>query len=292
MHPAPSIILFSTLSGLGFGLLVFLGVGAIQPVGPAAAAFHGIGLGLAVAGLVSSTFHLGRPERAWRSFTQWRTSWLSREAWAAVGALLAASLFALTAVLGAPVPLLGLLSAALCLLTVLCTAMIYASIRAVPRWHHWTTPATFLLWCLGGGAILAAQTWLAAMILLAAGVLQVATWRRGDDAFAALGQTVGTATGLGARVEPLERPHTGESYLTHEMVFRVGRRHADRLRLIALLLAVVAPTFLLLLVPSHAAGLVALLCFAAGILAQRWLFFAEAEHTVGLYYGAPGGRTT
>ncbi|MGR3541917.1 MAG: dimethyl sulfoxide reductase anchor subunit family protein [Hasllibacter sp.] len=291
MHPAPSIILFSTLSGLGFGLLIMLGLGVIQPAGTAAAVFHGIGLTLAVAGLISSTFHLGRPERAWRAFTQWRTSWLSREAWAALAALGAAFLFALTAVFAQPVPILGLASAALSLLTVICTAMIYGSIRAVPRWNDWTTPALFVAWCLGGGAILAGQTWLAALLLLVAGLLQAHAWRRGDGAFARLGQSVGTATGLGRDVRPLEAPHTAGSYLTHEMVYRVGRKHADRLRLIALTLAVLVPVFLLILVPSHLTGLIALASFAAGILAQRWLFFAEAEHTVGLYYGAPGGRT-
>ena len=87
MHPAPSVILFSTLSGLGFGFLAFLGWGALQPSGWVAFFLWALGYGLAVAGLLASTFHLGNPKNALKAFTQWRTSWLSREAWASVATL-------------------------------------------------------------------------------------------------------------------------------------------------------------------------------------------------------------
>ena len=82
MHPAPSVILFTSLSGLGFGLLVFLGIGALVPTGWVAFVFFAIAYLLAVGGLLASTFHLGHPERFLKAFTQWRSSWLSREAWA------------------------------------------------------------------------------------------------------------------------------------------------------------------------------------------------------------------
>ncbi|MGB2893464.1 MAG: DmsC/YnfH family molybdoenzyme membrane anchor subunit, partial [Albidovulum sp.] len=88
MHPAPSVILFTTLSGAGFGLLFVLATGAVAVFGLEAFLLWGLGYLLATAGLLASTFHLGRPERAMRAFSQWRTSWLSREAWAAAGALL------------------------------------------------------------------------------------------------------------------------------------------------------------------------------------------------------------
>ena len=80
MHPAPSVIIFTSLSGLGFGLLTFLGFGMPAPTGLVAFVFFAIAYLLAVGGLVASTFHLGHPERAIKAFTQWKTSWLSREA--------------------------------------------------------------------------------------------------------------------------------------------------------------------------------------------------------------------
>jgi DMSO reductase anchor subunit len=78
MHPAPSVIIFSTFSGMGFGLLIFLGFGMPDVTGFSAFAFFTIAYLLAVGGLISSTFHLGRPARALKAFSQWRTSWLSR----------------------------------------------------------------------------------------------------------------------------------------------------------------------------------------------------------------------
>ena len=87
MHPAPSIILFTTLSGLGFGLLIWLGVDPTPPTGWVAFAFYAIAYALALSGLAASSFHLGRRDRALKAFRQWRTSWLSREAWMAALAL-------------------------------------------------------------------------------------------------------------------------------------------------------------------------------------------------------------
>ncbi|MBE0555030.1 MAG: dimethyl sulfoxide reductase anchor subunit, partial [Rhodobacteraceae bacterium] len=89
MHPAPSVIVFTTLSGLGFGYLACLGLGAVEARGLAAFLLWALGYGLAVGGLMASTLHLGNPQRAWRAFSQWRTSWLSREGCAAVATLLA-----------------------------------------------------------------------------------------------------------------------------------------------------------------------------------------------------------
>jgi len=115
MHPSPSVIIFTTLSGLGFGLLIFLGLG--EPVVTAWTAFwfFVIAYALSVGGLLSSTLHLGHPERALKAFTQWQTSWLSREAWAAVAALLVMGLYAFLAVFfGLRVAALGWLGARRC----------------------------------------------------------------------------------------------------------------------------------------------------------------------------------
>jgi DMSO reductase anchor subunit len=290
MHPAPSVILFSTLSGLGFGFLAFLGWGALTASGWTAFFLWALGYGLALAGLMASTFHLGNPRNALKAFTQWQTSWLSREAWASVATLLLLAPVALSDIFGLGLPpILGQVGGLLALVTVFTTAMIYTQIKAVPRWHHWLTPVMFLAFALAGGAMLSGLDW-APVPLLAVGVALLAVWHVGDGAFARAGQTLGTATGLDQLGLPsvLDPAHTAGNYLKREMIFVVGRRHAAKLRKIALALASVIPALVLLL-PLGLWGIaLAGVLHLAGALAARWLFFAEAEHVVGLYYGARG----
>jgi DMSO reductase anchor subunit len=290
MHPAPSVIIFSTLSGLGFGFLAFLGWGALQPSGWTAFLLWTLGYGLAVGGLMASTFHLGNPKNALKAFTQWRTSWLSREAWASVATLVLLAPVALSGIFGFGLPpVVGQVGGLLALVTVFTTAMIYTQIKAVPRWHHWLTPVMFLGFAVAGGATLSGRAW-APVLLLAVGAVLLALWRVGDEAFAKAGQTMGTATGLDRLGLPsvLDPAHTAGNYLKREMIFVVGRKHAAKLRKIALALASVVPALVLLL-PLGAWGIVlATALHLAGALAARWLFFAEAEHVVGLYYGARG----
>jgi len=290
MHPAPSVILFTTLSGAGFGFLALLAAGLVGASGWAAFALWALGYGLAVGGLMTSTFHLGNPMRAWRSFSQWRTSWLSREAWASVVTLLWLAPLALADWLGFDWPRAwGLVGAVLCLLTVVSTAMIYTQLKAVPRWNHWTTPASFLAFALAGGAVLAGAGVWAALALAVLGAAMLAQWQIGDGRFAAVGASLGSATGLGAigQVRVFEPPHTAPNYLMREMIHAVGRRHAAKLRAIAFGLAVVLPLLAVLALPGGiATTALAALSHLLGSLAQRWLFFAEAEHVVGLYYGA------
>ena len=166
MHPAPSVIIFSVLSGLGFGLLAYLGVGFVKPAGWLAFFWWGLGYGLAIAGLLAATFHLGNRRNALKAFSQWRTSWLSREAWAAVATLLIFAPVALSDWLGFGWPRgLGYLGAALALFTVFTTSMIYTQIKAVPRWNHWTNPVMFLGFAIAGGAVLAGQGWAAYLLV-------------------------------------------------------------------------------------------------------------------------------
>jgi DMSO reductase anchor subunit len=288
MHPAPSVIIFTVLSGLGFGYLAFLGT-LLHPEGWTAFALWGLGYALAVGGLLASAFHLGNPQRALRAFTQWRSSWLSREAWVSVLALVALAPLALSDWLGLCLPrALGWLGAGLCLLAVLCTSMIYAQIRAVPRWHHPSVPALFLSLSVAGGALLAGQETVALPALALAGAAMGWHWWQGDGAFARAGSSLGTATGLGRIGAPavFELPHTGSNYLMKEMIHVVGRRHAHKLRGIALLLAVLAPFAIALAGLGPVTTALSVTCYLTGAFAQRWLFFAEAEHVVGLYYGA------
>ena len=290
MHPAPSVIVFTVFSGAGFGLLAYLGFGVFAVSGGAAFALWGLGYGMAVAGLLASTFHLGNPQRALLAFTQWRSSWLSREAIASVAALVCLAPMALSDWLGLGLPRgIGFPGAVLCLATVFTTSMIYAQMKTVPRWRHWLTPAMFIGFALVGGGILALPVWAAAFGCLALGAVLAAVFARGDGAFAAAGATLGTATGLGTLGKPsvFEQPHTGGNYLMREMIHVVGRRHAAKLRGIALVLVAVLPALALLL-PEAVARPSAFGLHILGALVARWLFFAEAEHVVGLYYGQRG----
>ena len=287
MHPAPSVILFTVLSGAGFGYLAFLGLGAAA-TGWTAFWQFALGFGMAVTGLVASTFHLGNPQRALLAFTQWRTSWLSREAWLSVAALLVLGLYGAGAIfLGARLPLLGALGAALALVTVLATSMIYAQLKTVPRWNSPLTPVLFLTAALSAGAILTGQAHLAALMLAGLGLVQWAAWRLGDGVFATRGHSLASATGLGGlgRLRLFEGPHTGSNYLLNEFVHQVGRRQAAKLRVIGILSMSVLPALALALLP--AVPLVIVSAFALhllGMAVSRWLFFAQAEHTVRLYY--------
>lgn len=287
MHPAPSVILFSVLSGAGFGLLAFLAVGAALPAGWVAFLWWGLGYGLAVLGLLASTFHLGHPERALKAFSQWRTSWLSREAWASVVSLGLCAPLALSDWLGLGLPRgLGAVAAAAALGTVFTTAMIYTQLRTVPRWHQPLTPVMFLTFALTGGAILSGHAVAPAACALLLVVL-LAHWHLGNASFARAGQSLASATGLGAigRVTVFEQAHTADNYLMREMIFVVGRKHALRLRAIALILSCLVPAIALALLPAAIGLPLAGASHLVGAAAARWLFFAEARHVVGLYYG-------
>lgn len=108
------------------------------------------------------------------------------------------------------------------------------------------------------------------------------------------GSTTASATGLGApgKVHLFAAPHTAENYLQREMGFVIARKHAVKLRRIALLLGFLLPILLCLLaaqlpvLPAFLLLVLAVVANSAGVLTERWLFFAEARHTVMLYYGA------
>ncbi len=301
MHPAPSIVLFTVLSGLGLGQMAWLGLG----LGPDGGLFRwlacALALALAGAGGLFSTGHLGRRENAWRAFSQWRSSWLSREACLMVAAMAAFGLYAAIWCLGG-VRLwgLGLGAAALSVATIHSTAMIYAQLKAVPRWSVAPTPALFLVTGLTGGLLATgavaglvgkavAGGWIALALVLGA---VVAVWWQTSAAGAgrgSQGSSAETATGLGfmGRVRSFEAPHTGSNYLLREMAYEVGRKRAFELRRLGAVLGYLAPLVLALLGLIFGGWLMALALAAhvAGMLALRWLFFAEAEHVQALYYG-------
>jgi sulfite dehydrogenase (quinone) subunit SoeC len=312
MHPALSVIVFTVASGAGYGLLALLGFGAAIGTMPGSRIFGAVAMGLALAlvtgGLIASTRHLGHPERAWRAVSQWRTSWLSREGLLALAAYVPALLFGLLWLLGqapfAPWRAFGLLTGLLAVATVFATGMIYASLKPIRQWANGWTVANYLMLALASGAV-----WLAALsrlfarpvphielvalaLLIAAYLVKLVYWRVIDSGRPIA--TSGTATGLAAlgRVRLLEPPHSGSNYLLDEMGFRIARKHAERLRQFAVLFAFCVP-FLLFVVAlllgrwgAALAEAAAAIVMLGGLLIERWLFFAEATHTVTLYYGA------
>ena len=317
MNPSFSVVALTTASGTGYGLLAWLGILNALGVLPASRSYGVvsivIALALSTAGLLASTFHLGHPERAWRAISQWRSSWLSREGVLALFTYLPALGFAAAWWFAAPQAtatiVLGLLAALCGLATVCSQAMIYATLKPIRQWYNGLVLPNLLMLALFSGGV-----WLSGLvawwnteavdipvaIAIVAGVIaclvKLRYWRGIDG-----GRPVATmesATGLGSigTVRSLEAPHTEENYLLREMGFAIARKHAGRLRNIALVLGFAVPVVLLLLglllsAPASAVvTTIAGLAVLPGIYVERWLFFAEATHTVTLYYGRTEAR--
>lgn len=310
MHPSFSVIFFTTLSGLGYGLWIW-SASALLHYGSQRGVHYLMPLALGVlpvtVGLLSSVFHLGRPARAWRAFSQWRSSWLSREGLLAVLAYLPWAFIVWSALFGQGVPVWAMKVALLALLllslaVLACTAMIYASLKPIPAWQHWAVLPSYLGFALLTGGLAAATVYavsewpgrvaqygLPALALLM-GALKWRYWRDIDreplpaDRASALGLPAGRQASV------FERPHTEANYITREMGFVLARKHGRRLRLIALLLFAVLPAALGILAFLPASGPSALLlglataCALLGAIVERWLFFAQARHLVMLYY--------
>ena len=189
--------------------------------------------------------------------------------------------------IGAGLLVCTMIGAILSLGTVFTTSMIYAQLKTVPRWYMPLTSPLFMALSITGGALLAGQVSYAIPFLIISAGIQIAYWIMGDKRLAASGTTMETATGLGhiGKVKAFEPPHTGSNYLMREFIHVVGRKHAMKLRIIALGLGFLIPVIALLLPFGHVLALIAVLSHVAGILVSRWLFFAQAEHVVGLYSG-------
>ncbi|HEY6941658.1 dimethyl sulfoxide reductase anchor subunit family protein [Dokdonella sp.] len=302
MRPTFSIIAFTVLSGIGYGAWFLFGLGAA--IGPACSAgglsgpsgatltsCHApfdsfaallVASACVAVGLLCSLGHLGKPQRAWRAVSQWRTSWLSREGAIALLTFVPAAVLVVRYGLALQSPtdgvavtelhrwndaswdetgnrLLGGLVALGSLATVFCTANIYASLKPIRAWHERHVVPAYLLLGLYGGTLLlhatttlSGATWhrdrlvlLVGTIALAAGCgwIKLRYWRSIDaQSSIAAGQATGLET-LGV-VRAFEAPHTEENYLLHEMGFMLARKHARALRRIALVAAFAVPALL------------------------------------------------
>ena len=296
MRPAWSVILLTTLIGAGQGLFlalvtieVFFKEGTIFFVGGAT-----VSLVLLAAGLLASFFHLGHPQRAWRSAAMWRTSWLSREV--IVLPAFMAVVFAWGAAhwLGWPTRALAAAGVLLAIALYVCTGMIYACLRFLQEWHSPLTVVNYLLLGSASGFTLAAaySSWMAPELAaaLTAGAL---CWTL--FGFATRGASLARNARLTARSSlqsaiGVKHPRIAQkaqgaiagSFNTREFFHGRGAGALRRLKWLFLAGAFVLPAALLI------GGFLTLAFIVqfAGLMAERWFFFAQANHPQNLYYQA------
>jgi DMSO reductase anchor subunit len=324
MHPAFSVIFLTTLIGVGQGLFLALFTGQLYslaqlvPLQDSETFYaHGSALALAflVAGLLASFFHLGRPERAWRSATKWRTSWLAREVVILPLVMGLIALYGLTHWLGLTKPLftvsgvlpvdltllIGLAATGATFLLFVCTGMIYASIRFI---REWATPLTIFNFIFMGGAsgfmlaTLFSQLetsslvnlfgfWAMILTFAALVVRSLSLWHNTHQAAKSTIQSA-----IGIRHPKIVQKSTGAmggSFNTRE--FRSGST-PDRIRQAKytfMLLVYIVPLLLLALALSWSSWPLLALAFIVqmfGLFVERWTFFADATHPQNLYYQA------
>ncbi|TQV67743.1 DMSO reductase [Exilibacterium tricleocarpae] len=306
MNPAFSVLMFTVASGAGYGLMSLLVLAQLLGLAPPAGGRNlwmpaGVALGLITLGLCASTLHLANPKNAWRAFACFRTSWLSREGVLAVlyypAAMVYLGGFWVSGTVTPWVTASGLATVFLGLATLFCTGMIYASLKTIPQWHLPLTPVNYLLLGLMSGAVLllalVGDTWSAVRLpylcLLLIGVAALAKLAYFIRIGKPSGSSIQTATTFTrARVRLLDQGHTADGFLNKEFIFNLDTGHLVGLRSLAVVLAFIAPsTFIGLFARTgqDAFTVVAVASMLAGLLLERWLFFAEARHVVRLYHG-------
>lgn len=309
MHPAFSVIFFTVASGAGFGLFSLLFIADTFKLGGGFSqdqlvAGGLMSLGLIIFGLLSSTFHLANPKNAWRAFSRFRTSWLSREGVFAVAFMPLALIYLASIMFDAPLWLresTGLLAAVLAWITVFSTGMIYACLKTIRQWNTPLVPANYLalgyssgsLLLLLGAVIAGLDTTpyiaMSALIVSIAAVLKAIYyfWIRDPG----LSPTINTATGLTrAKVKLLDTGHTHGTFLTQEFGYQLARSQASLLKVLVFVIGFGLPGLMMVWVfnaqGGQALALVAAIGGLLGAAMERWLFFAEARHVVNLYHGA------
>lgn len=306
MHPAFSVILFTTLAGAAQGLVVAIAVAGLAGAAlPPTFVLTSLGVAFVVLmlGLVASTFHLGRPERAWRAVLMWRTSWLSREVIVLPAFIAVVALWLLLAWTGAAqglVPLLMIAALVLSALLWVCTAMIYACLKFIQEWAHPLTLVNYVLLGLASGLLLAAA--LGSLTGAGAFALAAAQWGLGFTVLGAItriaslvrnagirhASTLQSATGIrGNNLRQTSMGMSAGAFNTREFFHGKPLWLVKRIKHAFLVLAFVVPVLLLALALSTGASAWLLLAFVVqyvGLIAERWFFFAQARHPQNLYY--------
>lgn len=309
MHPAFSVIFFTVASGAGFGLFSLLYIADVFHLG---GGFNReqlilgglMAMALIIFGLLSSTFHLANPKNAWRAFSRFRTSWLSREGVFAVLFMPLALGYLLCIWVDAPSFLrisIGFFAAVLAWITVFSTGMIYACLKTIRQWHTPLVPANYLALGYASGSLLlllgavVARLDTVPYIAMSALIVSIAAVLKAIYYFwigsPSMSPTINTATGLTrAGVKLLDTGHTHGTFLTQEFGFQLARKQAGLLRTLVFIVGFGVPGLMLVWIFQQPQGLwaatVALLAVMLGAAVERWLFFAEARHVVNLYHGA------
>ena len=309
MHPALSVIFLTTLIGAAQGLfLALFGVelGSSESfllahtqrffVAGSVVALLFSGLGL-----LASFFHLGHPERAWRSAAMWRTSWLSREVIALPVFMLGVFLYGLSHLLGWGVSRwIGAVTLVACLALFVCTGMIYASIRFL---QEWASPLTlvnyFLLGCASGLLLATLMASLAAMashvqtFLVITMILTAVGWATRSASLVRNARlkpksTLQSAIGVKhPKIVQKAQGFMGGSFNTREFFHGRSTEMLRTVKWTFLILTFAVPLLLLafgLKSPSTPLFLLAITIQFVGLLAERWFFFAQANHPQNLYY--------
>lgn len=309
MHPAYSVILFTTASGAGYGLLMLISLACFIGVLPESPVFGFVSLALSLGfitiGLLSSMAHLGHPERSWRAVSQWRSSWLSREGVFAIVTYAPAGIFGISWVffgkLDGFVPYIALITAILSAVTVYCTGMIYASLRTISAWNQKITAPNYIIISLASGAILQVllltifdqgNNFAISLALMLTAIALIAKWLYWVTIDkTSIGYTVEQALGLKdyGKIRQIEPAHSQPNYVMREMGYTVARKHSRQMRMLSTLLCFILPAVCMVLSLEMTGPLffaiIATISLAFGLVIERWLFFAEAVHVVTLYYG-------
>lgn len=307
MRAAPSVLIFTVTAGLGQGLYVSLVLSEFLAAGSGQALVSGTDLAIGGAlslvllgiGLLASFFHLGHPMRAWRAMSMWRTSWLSREV--IVLPLTMALVFAWSVAHWFELPgtiVLGLAGLVLTGLLWYCTAMIYACLRFLQEWSHPLTVVNFVLIGLASGFTLSAWYWsimqpdfkiwtpIAALSIVIAAVTRIMSLRRNAGLKAK--STLQTALGINTpKIAQKAQGASAGSFNTREYFHGKSMLFVVRARATMLTMGFAIPALLCALAWAlDVPGLLALAVAVqyVGLLAERWVFFAQAKHPQNLYY--------
>jgi DMSO reductase anchor subunit len=304
MHPAWSLLLFTTLAGTAQGLLLALAVASWLLPLPTVFLLSAIALAevLLTAGLLASFFHLGQKGRAWRAAAMWRTSWMSREVIILPLLMAWVALWWLAIAMDASPTVLRVLSALVVIGTFAlwyCTAMIYACLRFLQEWAHPLTVVNFTLLGMSSGSVLlcalsslagqndllqSLQFWALGSTLLAWFMRRQALRR---NARLSPTSTLQSATGIqNPNLVQKSMGMSAGSFNTREFFHGATAQTVRRMPYVFQILLFALPLLLVAALGAHSvmAWILAVLLQFAGLLAERWVFFAQARHPQNLFY--------
>jgi DMSO reductase anchor subunit len=304
MHPAWSLLLFTTLAGTAQGLLLALAVASWLLPLPTGFLLGAIALAevLLTAGLLASFFHLGQKGRAWRAAAMWRTSWMSREVIILPLLMAWVALWWLAIAMDVSPTVLRVLSALVVVGTFAlwyCTAMIYACLRFLQEWAHPLTVVNFTLLGMSSGSVLlcalsslagqndllqSLQFWALGSTLLAWFMRRQALRR---NARLSPTSTLQSATGIqNPNLVQKSMGMSAGSFNTREFFHGATAQTVRRMPYVFQILLFALPLFLVAALGAHSAmaWILAVLLQFAGLLAERWVFFAQARHPQNLFY--------